>query len=152
MEVQVIKEEQPQQAIPQLNIGKEIVEAERSLRRILSSMAMLGRRDFETEPTVDIFEDGDKVTILFDLPGLRKEQIKLRVGINYVEVVAEPAQYIATGKPILLERFSNYRLRRRIEFPFNIRLDDVKAFYKDGVLQVNLSKAAGSGIAEVPIE
>lgn len=151
MEVQVVKEEQGG-AANQVNIGREIVELERVLRRVMSQLNIAGSKDLSREPPVDIYEDGDKVIILFDMPGLRKEQIRLKVGMNYIEVNTEPATYITTGKPTLLERLGNYRLHRRIELPFNIKLDDVKAYYKDGILQVNLTKLPGYNTAEVTIE
>jgi len=151
MEVQIVKEEQGA-LNSQVNIGREITELERSLRRIISHLVITGSKDIDREPPTDVYEDGDKVIILFDIPGVRKEQIKLRVGINYVEITTEPTTYITTGKPMLLERLGNYKLRRRVEFPFNIRLDDVKAYYKDGVLQVNLTKLPGYNTTEVTIE
>ncbi|MFP3158099.1 MAG: Hsp20/alpha crystallin family protein [Caldivirga sp.] len=151
MEVQIVKEEQGA-LNSQVNIGREITELEKSLRRIISHLVITGSKDIDREPPTDIYEDGDKVIILFDVPGVRKEQIKLRVGINYVEITTEPVTYITTGKPMLLERLGNYKLRRRVELPFNIKLDDVKAYYKDGVLQVNLTKLPGYNTTEVTIE
>jgi len=151
MEVQIVKEEQGA-LNSQVNIGREITELERSLRRIISHLVITGSKDIDREPPADVYEDGDKVIILFDIPGVRKEQIKLRVGINYVEITTEPTTYVTAGKPMLLERLGNYKLRRRVEFPFNIRLDDVKAYYKDGVLQVNLTKLPGYNTTEVTIE
>jgi HSP20 family protein len=151
MEVQIVKEEQSA-LNSQVNIGREITELERSLRRIISHLVITGSKDIDREPPTDVYEDGDKVIILFDIPGVRKEQIKLRVGINYVEITTEPTTYVTAGKPMLLERLGNYKLRRRVEFPFNIRLDDVKAYYKDGVLQVNLTKLPGYNTTEVTIE
>jgi HSP20 family protein len=151
MEVQIVKEEQSA-LNSQVNIGREITELERSLRRIISHLVITGSKDIDREPPADVYEDGDKVIILFDIPGVRKEQIKLRVGINYVEITTEPTTYVTAGKPMLLERLGNYKLHRRVEFPFNIRLDDVKAYYKDGVLQVNLTKLPGYNTTEVTIE
>ncbi|KUO93396.1 MAG: hypothetical protein AT713_01125 [Caldivirga sp. JCHS_4] len=151
MEVQIVKEEQSA-LNSQVNIGREITELERSLRRIISHLVITGSKDIDREPPTDVYEDGDKVIILFDIPGVRKEQIKLRVGMNYVEITTEPTTYVTAGKPMLLERLGNYKLRRRVEFPFNIRLDDVKAYYKDGVLQVNLTKLPGYNTTEVTIE
>ncbi|MFP3074070.1 MAG: Hsp20/alpha crystallin family protein [Caldivirga sp.] len=151
MEVQIVKEEQSA-LNSQVNIGREITELERSLRRIISHLVITGSKDIDREPPADVYEDGDKVIILFDIPGVRKEQIKLRVGMNYVEITTEPTTYVTAGKPMLLERLGNYKLRRRVEFPFNIRLDDVKAYYKDGVLQVNLTKLPGYNTTEVTIE
>jgi HSP20 family protein len=151
MEVQIVKEEQSD-LNSQVNIGREITELERSLRRIISHLVITGSKDIDREPPADVYEDGDKVIILFDIPGVRKEQIKLRVGMNYVEITTEPTAYVTAGKPMLLERLGNYKLRRRVEFPFNIRLDDVKAYYKDGVLQVNLTKLPGYNTTEVTIE
>jgi len=96
MEVQIVKEEQGA-LNSQVNIGREITELEKSLRRIISHLVITGSKDIDREPPTDVYEDGDKVIILFDIPGVRKEQIKLRVGINYVEITTEPTTYITSG-------------------------------------------------------
>ena len=150
MEVQIVKEEAPKSIEP--NIGKDVGALEAAVKRLISNAALAGLSGITREPPVDIYDDGGRLTILIDLPGVKKESIRLRVGLNFLEVQADPTPYVATGKPTALERISNFKVYRRIEFPFSLRLDDVKAVYKDGILQVTLSKMPGYNTTEVAIE
>jgi len=62
----------------------------------------------ERQPDVDIYDLGDSVVIYIDMPGVKKEGIKVRVYDRSVEVTASPSQQEAQGKPIRRERISNF--------------------------------------------
>jgi len=106
----------------------------------------------ERQPDVDIYDLGDSVVIYIDMPGVKKEGIKVRVYDRSVEVTAAPAQQEAQGKPIRRERISNFPVSRKIELPFRLRVDSARAVYRDGVLQVVVGKAGEYGVAELKID
>jgi len=106
----------------------------------------------ERQPDVDIYDLGDSVVIYIDMPGVKKEGIKVRVYDRSVEVTAVPAQQEAQGKPIRRERISNFPVSRKIELPFRLRVDSARAVYRDGVLQVVVGKAGEYGVAELKID
>ena len=106
----------------------------------------------EREPDVDIYDLGDSVVIYIDMPGVKKEGIKVRVYDRSVEVTASPSQQEAQGKPIRRERISNFPVSRKIELPFRLRVDSARAVYRDGVLQVVVGKAGEYGVAELKID
>lgn len=106
----------------------------------------------ERQPDVDIYDLGDSVVIYIDMPGVKKEGIKVRVYDRSVEVTASPAQQEAQGKPIRRERISNFPVSRKIELPFRLRVDSARAVYRDGVLQVVVGKAGEYGVAELKID
>jgi len=106
----------------------------------------------ERQPDVDIYDLGDSVVIYIDVPGVKKEGIKVRVYDRSVEVTAVPAQQEAQGKPIRRERISNFPVSRKVELPFRLRVDSARAVYRDGVLQVVVGKAGEYGVAELKID
>ncbi|ABO09048.1 Hsp20/alpha crystallin family protein [Pyrobaculum calidifontis] len=106
----------------------------------------------ERQPDVDIYDLGDSVVIYIDMPGVKKEGIKVRVYDRSVEVTASPSQQEAQGKPIRRERISNFPVSRKIELPFRLRVDSARAVYRDGVLQVVVGKAGEYGVAELKID
>lgn len=120
-------------------ITNDLLAIEHSLREILSKFNS-HLKDLIIEPTVDVYDQGDKFIILIDLPGVKKENIKLRVGLDYVEIHVMNTDYIMDGKPIKVERSANFRMYRKIELPCKIKVSDVKASLKDGVLYVILPK------------
>ena len=106
----------------------------------------------ERQPDVDLYDLGDSVVIYIDMPGVKKEGIKVRVYDRSVEVTASPSQQEAQGKPIRRERISNFPVSRKIELPFRLRVDSARAVYRDGVLQVVVGKAGEYGVAELKID
>lgn len=106
----------------------------------------------ERQPDVDIYDAGEIVIMYIDLPGMKKENIKVRVYDRSIEVVASPTQQEGAGKPIRRERMSNFPVSRKIELPFRLRVDSARAVYRDGVLQIVVTKAGEYGIAELKID
>ncbi|MFP3234797.1 MAG: Hsp20/alpha crystallin family protein [Sulfolobaceae archaeon] len=114
--------------------------AENAIRELLEKVAIAtGSTDIVREPAADVIEEPNRVIILFDVPGVAKERIKIVVGSNYVEIRAD-SMPLPQAKFIHLERIGNYRLQRRIEFSFKLKIDEAKAYLKDGILQIIVPK------------
>ena len=129
-----------------------IAKVEEGLNELVSKAStMYDSRYIVREPPVDIFEDGDYIIILVDLPGFRKDSIKVRVGPTYVEVQAEPSA-MHYGKAVRVERYGNFRVYRKVELGVRLKIDSARAVFKDGVLQITIPKLGGSMEAEVNIE
>lgn len=105
----------------------------------------------EREPDIDIYEQGDNLLILVDLPGFRKESIKVKLFEHAVEISALPNSDVP-GRAVLRERAANFPIQRRIELPFRLRVETARAIYKDGVLQISAVKAGELGSAELKID
>lgn len=94
-------------------------------------------------PVVDIHEDGDAYRIAADLPGVRKEDLKVQVrdgaltlsGERHAEARSEE------GKAHRIERFHG-SFERRFTLPEDVDADAVTAEFRDGVLSVVLPKQA----------
>ena len=109
------------------------------------------------EPFVDIFDRGDRFVITVELPGVRKEDIKLRVTEDtvYIEAQIKREKELEEEGAIRIERYySGYR--RVIRLPEEVIPEKAKARYNNGVLEIELPKKApkkteGEGF-EVKIE
>jgi HSP20 family protein len=106
----------------------------------------------ERQPDVDIYDVGENLIIYIDMPGMKKENIRVRVYDKAVEISATPTQSETTGKPLRKERISNFPLLRKIDVPFRLKVDSARAVYKDGVLQIVVTKAGEYGVAELKID
>jgi len=126
---------------------------ETGVNELISKLAaVIDPRLMTREPPIDIFDNGDSVVILVDLPGVKKDSIKVRVGSNYIEIAAEPQPTPAVGKAARIERLSNFRVYRRVELGVRFKVDGAKAMYRDGVLQVIIPKLGSIAETEVSIE
>ncbi len=79
----------------------------------------------EFEPLVDVIEDDDKITVVAELPGVKKENVKVKVGKDYVEIRA------SNGK----------KFYKRVLLPAKVKPETAKANFNNGVLEVTIEKA-----------
>ncbi len=136
----VIEQSQP---VSVQSIIQDIVTVESSVRDALSKVAPALGRSITREPPVDILDEGDKLLIIVDVPGVPKDNIRVRVTIDTVEISAIPTTPIAStgnGKVLRAERLANFKLFRRIVLPCKVRIGDARAYLKDGVLYIYLPK------------
>jgi HSP20 family protein len=94
------------------------------------------------EPTVDIYEDKDKVTVRAELPGMRKEDLNVSLEGNTLTVSGErkQEQEQQQGDTFRSERFFG-RFQRSITLPHQVDANRLQATYKDGVLEVVCPKS-----------
>ena len=95
----------------------------------------------------DIIETEKEYLIKIDVPGYKKDDIKIHVGDNYltVYVTKEEAkdESDAAGKYVHRERFRGTCSRSL--YIGNVNEDDIKARYEDGTLSITLPKAKAGG-------
>ncbi|MGC9152669.1 MAG: Hsp20/alpha crystallin family protein [Vulcanisaeta sp.] len=135
------------------DIAVSVSKVESGMNELISKLAtVVDPRLVTREPPIDVFDNGDSIIILADLPGVKKESIKVRVGGNYVEIMAEPQASPTVGKVARIERLSNFRVYRKVELGVRFKVDGAKAAYRDGVLQVIIPKLGSIAETEVSIE
>ena len=86
---------------------------------------------------IDLIETEDELIALVALPGASKEKIDLRVTEDslYVDAKATPRE----GKYLRREMGTMGR-KREINLPIEVKQEQVKATFKDGILEVHLPK------------
>jgi HSP20 family protein len=96
---------------------------------------------YEIAPSVDIFEEGNEVIMKADLPGIRKEDIKIDMNENIMTITGEKKR----KEKIEKEGFYRYERSfgsfcRRFELPSDLDTEKIKAHFEDGVLEVRVPK------------
>jgi len=86
---------------------------------------------------IDLLETDDELVALVALPGASKEKIDLRVTEDsfYVEAKANPRE----GR-YLRREINTMGLKREIKLPVEVKPEQVRASFKDGILEVRLPK------------
>ncbi len=134
-------------------LGEYVCKVEAIVNDLVSKLALAtSPKAIIREPPIDVYDTGDYYVVLVDLPGVKKESIRVRVGQNYVEIYAEPQVEQVVGKAVKVERLSNFRLYRKVELEGRLRLEGARAVYRDGVLQITLPKAVVQPEGELSIE
>ena len=104
-------------------------------------------------PAVDISEDEDNLYMDVEIPGMKKEDIKVSLEDNILSLRGEKK----LEKEIKEENYHRWErsygsFARSFELPVSVQADKVKASYKNGVLHVELLKAEEFKPKEIPIE
>ncbi len=111
-------------------------------------------RDWNVEPRIklDVSETDVAYTVKAEIPGVKKEDIKVDVEGGVVSITAElkHESEVETGKLLRTER--TYGEQRR-SFTLAQDIDDAKvvASYADGVLTLSLPKKSGKASQHIPI-
>ena len=106
-------------------------------------------------PIVDIYEEGNEVIVKADLPGMKKEDIKIDIAENMLTISGEKK---TTEK---IEKKDYYRQERtfgsfcrRFELPGEVDTGKIKAHFENGVLdmRIPLTKEAEKKHTKILIE
>src|SRR3989338_3293964 len=105
------------------------------------------------EPEVDLVEEKDTFIVKTDLPGIKKEELDVKVegrlptlkGERKEEKETKEKNYYAS------ERFYGAFIRM-IELQTEVKADQIKATYKDGVLEMTLPKTEGAKAKQITVE
>jgi HSP20 family protein len=92
-------------------------------------------------PSLDVFEDKDDVVIKAELPGMKKEEIEVTVTGDMVTIRGEKKEEEEVKEKDYYRRERSYgSFSRSVALPCEVKGDQVKAIFKDGVLEVRMPK------------
>ncbi len=94
-------------------------------------------------PRLDVRESAKELCVCAELPGVKPEDVELRMEGNLLTLRGEKRQESTQAHDDyhLMER-SYGRFQRSIQLPFATAPQDVHADFKDGVLTIHVSKSA----------
>jgi HSP20 family protein len=82
----------------------------------------------EREPLVDVFERGDEIVVVAEMPGVEKDKVN-------VKVAEDGRTLIISGSD------TDRRYYKEVDLPARVDPSSIKTTYKNGVLEVKLKKA-----------
>lgn len=109
-------------------------------------------RDYR-EALTDVWEDDNEVVVTMELPGVKKEDIKINVTPRTLEVRAEQKEESKDEKEGTVRIERAYKgFYKVVDLPVEVKTDNVKATYNNGVLEIRLPKAHKEEKKEVKVE
>lgn len=107
--------------------GKELV------RRPLSRLI---------QPITDVSMNGNIITARFNMPGIDRKDISLKITEDYVEVKAQKRESSKVKNKNVYSESSFFKSYYRIiPFPTRVDTQTAKAEYKNGVLEIRVNKS-----------
>ena len=135
------------------NPVKDLLDVEREFNRIFNSMGNsfeVTRKEGSDEefdnavwmPLTDIAEDNDNYYLKVDLPGIKKQDVKISYIDGNLSISGERVQdKEAKDKKIHRVERSYGKYYRSFNIPKEIKDDKIKAEFKDGQLTITIPKA-----------
>lgn len=104
-------------------------------------------------PSVDIYETDENIVLKAELPGVDKKEVSVEVKDNTLVLKGERKR----EKEVKEENYHRVErsfgtFMRSFSLPVSVKQDQVKAKFKDGVLEVTLPKAEEAKPKQVKVE
>jgi HSP20 family protein len=94
---------------------------------------------FAWSPKVDVFEKDNRLVTRIDLPGLTKEDVKVEVTDGYLTMSGERKRETEEKKEDYFRSEREYgSFYRAVPLPEGVKLEDVRAMFANGVLEVSV--------------
>jgi HSP20 family protein len=104
-------------------------------------------------PSLDVFEEKDEIVVKADLPGMNKDEIEVTVTENVVTIKGEKKKEEEVKEKDYYRRERSYgSFVRSVELPSEVKSDQIKANFKDGVLEVRMPKTEEAKKKSVPVK
>ena len=93
-------------------------------------------------PSADVYETDDEYVFEFELPGFKKDDVKVKVEDNVLTVFSELQEEKKDDKDknyhIVERRYGAFK--RQFSLPENVDVEKIDAKFEDGVLQLKVQK------------
>jgi HSP20 family protein len=104
------------------------------------------------EPPADVVDKGEELVVYVDVPGFSKEDIKVKVTEDYVEIFAKKSEEkVIEGSYLLRQRFRE-SLYKKVDLPFKVKPEQAKARLENGVLEIRIPKSGLTKEIQVSVE
>lgn len=146
------------------NPSKDLLDLEREFNRIFNSfgnrfgLTKSKESDEEYEnavwmPLTDIYEDKDKFTLKIDLPGIKKEDVKIAYSNGSLNISGERVQESETKDAKCHRMEKSYgKYFRSFSLPELIQEDKINAEFNNGQLTITVPKAEEAKPKEIEIK
>ncbi|MBI4735858.1 MAG: Hsp20/alpha crystallin family protein [candidate division NC10 bacterium] len=104
-------------------------------------------------PAVDIYETPETIVMKAELPGLTREDIEIQIRDNTLTLKGERrfAKDVQEENYLRIERAYG-AFQRSFTLPATVQQENIRAVFRDGVLELTLPKAEGPKPKKIAIE
>lgn len=92
-------------------------------------------------PSLDVYEEKDAVVVKTELPGMKKEDIEVNLTGETLTIKGEKKEDKEVKEDDYYRRERSYgSFMRSVGLPCEVKSEEIKASFKDGVLEIRLPK------------
>lgn len=129
----------PPERMPEEHVQEQVERLIQTLSRFPSTPAT----EPEWKPAMTLWEGRDEYCIDFDLPGVERESARVTVSQGVLELTGSRPVPSTDGDASLTLRYAERpfgKFRRAVALPTGVRIEQLKAEMRDGVLEVRIPK------------
>lgn len=130
----------PRRAFPAVELGDVLDDFDRVVQTFLMPTSA---QTVNFQPSCDVTESKEHYLVSFDMPGVKKEDMKIEVQGNQLVISGERHSHLRNqkGESTLRVEKRYGKFERSFQLPSSIAADRIEAHYENGVLNVVLPKA-----------
>jgi len=103
-------------------------------------------------PLVDIVEKNNETIVIAELPGVKKEDIKITFENNLLTISGERKPYeIPEDARVILNEVRVRKFNRSIEFKNDVDVNNISAEMNNGILSIVLPKSESAQIRKIEV-
>lgn len=103
-------------------------------------------------PAVDIFEEGERITLLADMPGVSKDDLRIDLHENVLTLTGDTVSPEGEAEADVFREYYSGRFHRQFTLSDKIDQGKIEAKLTDGVLRLVLPKAEASKPRQIKIK
>lgn len=117
------------------------MELQKEIDRLFGEFMRPLRTEFEFYPKVDAYETEDKVVLELEVPGVKKDELKISVEDGVLRIVGEKkTERDEKGRNYRIVERSFGKFERAFIIPDYVDMKNITAKYSDGVLTLEMPK------------
>ena len=104
-------------------------------------------------PMVDVFEEKDDIVVKAELPGIEKDNIQVNLTDHTLTIKGEKKKEEEVKEENYYRAERSYgSFLRTLDLPRDVRADQVKASFKNGILEVRMPKTEEAKAKEIKVK
>ncbi len=104
-------------------------------------------------PIVDVFEEKDDIVVKAELPGIEKDNIEVNLMDHTLTIKGEKKKEEEVKEENYYRAERSYgSFLRTLELPRDVRADQIKASFKNGILEVRMPKTEEAKAKEIKVK
>jgi len=139
------------------NPFRELARIEQELNKVFNELVPTPKTEISEittwNPRVDIYEKDNKLVIEAEIPGAKKEDVEVKIKDNSVVIRGEVKKEEEEKEKTYYraERFHGV-FERVIPLPVEVKVDEAKASFENGVLKIEIPKAVEEKEVKVEVK
>lgn len=123
-----------------IDIEKQLSRLGKDIQQFVENVTHASQSKGDFHPSCDISESNNSYRIQMDLPGMKKEQVEIKLDSGVLSISGERELYLEDDEELKRSERRQGSFVRSFALPENVDPKTISATFSDGVLQIAMKK------------